>query len=554
MNEDSEVMEMSQYWAIAWHRRWWFGIAFGGVLIVSAALAYLLPAVYRSEATILIERQGIPPSVVETTVTGYVQEQIQQIRQRILSYDNLARVSDDFDLYPSERAVDRASVVRTIAEDIEIEMVDVKASSPDDRGERVATIAFIVAFNAPTPEAAQAVTAELANDYLEEHKAVREEKTAQVLSFLEVEADGLRAEIVELEKQLAQFKQQELRQLPELMDMNLKLYEKAEQDISDAKEQIRGLQERIDGLQSELSLTSPYKDVMSDQGQRILTASERLSYLTAEYLRVTARYSNEHPDVIRLAREIRSLASQSGTAARTDELMSELAKVQEQLRQARQKYGDDHPEVQSLERSVASIQRGFQSAIEASGGTSQALTIPPDNARYVTLKTQLDAAESGLRAERQKLADHEAKLVEYEARLFQTPVVERDYKALSRDYANAQAKYSELKNKQLEARMAQQLEAGDSGERFVLLSEPFLPDMPESPNRVGILLLGGLLAMAAGLAAVALAEYLDKTIRSARMLTQIMGSPPLAVIPQMGAALPGASWLANLGLERGPAR
>ena len=239
--EADETMALDEYWATFWRRRWWFAIPFFGVLLVSALLALLLPPTYRSEATILIERQTIPSNLVESTVTGYIQEQIQQIRQRIVTWDNLAQIAEDFDLYPDERAEDRGAVVRKMVDSIEVEMVDVRATDANATGERVATIAFIVAFNADTPESAQAVAAKLANDYLEEHKVAREEKAAEVLRFLEVESDALRTEISELEKQLANFKQQELRQLPELMDMNLKLYEKAEQDISDSKEEIRAL-------------------------------------------------------------------------------------------------------------------------------------------------------------------------------------------------------------------------------------------------------------------------------------------------------------------------
>src|SRR4030095_13129782 len=102
------------------------------------------------------------------------------------------------------------------------------------------------------------------------------------------------------------FKQEEMLQLPELMNMNLRLYEKTEQDIATSEETIRTLQEHIDAMQAELSLTPAYKDVVDDSGKRMLTGDERLSALTAEYLRASARYSAEHPDIIRLTREIRS--------------------------------------------------------------------------------------------------------------------------------------------------------------------------------------------------------------------------------------------------------
>lgn len=264
----------------------------------------------------------------------------------------------------------------------------------------------------------------------------------------------------------------------------------------------------------------------------MLTGAQRLSVLTAEYLQLSARYSAQHPDVIKLSREIRVLAEQTGSGARADELMNELVRYQEQLRAAQQQYSDDHPEVQRLEKSIAALQRGFETALISAKGDSAVMT-PPNNPRYVALKTQLDSGEANLKAEQSRLGELNQKLAEYEERLYQTPVVERDFISLSRDYDNSIAKYRELKEKQLQAELAQQLEAGDRAERFVLASPAYFPTSPESPNQLGIILLGGLLGLACGIGAVAIAEYLDKTLRNASMLTQILGKPPLAVIPRI---------------------
>jgi polysaccharide biosynthesis transport protein len=533
---DVSTIELSDYWLILKRRKLGFLVPFGVVLGVSVALAFLLPPSYRSEATILIQRQSIPSALVKTTVNTYVEEQIQEIKQRITSHDNLLSIAESFGLYASERQSAPARAVSEVASSIDIEMVDVKASDPDERGDRVATIAFTVAFSAEKPETAQAVTKELADRYLDEHKAAREEQAANVSSFLEAEAVRLKDEIGKLEALQADFKQQEQNQLPELRGTNLSLLEKTEQEIETTNEAIRAEQDRLDAAQAELSLTEPFKQVLTEEGKVMLSASERLSLLSAQYLRDSARYSPEHPDIVRLSREIRVLAQQSGTGARADELMGELTKLQEQLRQMRQKYSDDHPEVIKLERSVAALERGFQSELMGANGKKQTLTMPPDNPRYVALKTQVDAATSNLSAEKQKLAMLEAKRDEYESRLFKTPGIERDYKSLSRDYENALQKYSEIKNKQLEARMAQQLESGDSAEQFVLLSRAYLPTMPDSPNRIGILLLGGLLAFGAGLGFVAVMEYLDKTVRDERVIAEMFGALPLAIIPHMDTA------------------
>lgn len=533
MQTSEFLMEPSEYWGVLKRHKTKFMLSFIVVFAIAVTIAMVLPAVFRSEATILIQRQAIPQNLVATTVTGYVQEQIEQARQRITSRSNLLEIADEFALYPSEFQTDPALVVQNVRESIEVQMLDVQASDPDMHGSRTATIAFNVAFSSSEPEVAQRVTADLVERFLATHRESRSEMAEDVSEFLSMEADSLRAEIADLETQLAGFKQEEINQLPELMGMNMQLFERTEQQIQGTEDRIRALQERIEVTRAELSLTEPYAPVLTDQGQRVMSASERLSMLSASYLEASARYSKEHPDIVRLNREIRILAEQTGDSARVDELMGQLISLQEQLRQARQQYNDNHPEVARLETAVAAVQKGMQTSIITPTGRTPELALPPDNPRYVALKTQLDSTEINLKAERQKLADLEDKLTDYEQRLFQTPVVERDYRALSRGYEDALRKFSELNQKLLQAEIAETLEASQGAEQWRLISPAFVPVLPESPNRLGIILLGSLLAFSAGIGFVAVAEFLDKTVRSARRVAMILGAPPLVLIPKM---------------------
>ena len=145
----------------------------------------------------------------------------------------------------------------------------------------------------------------------------------------------------------------------------------------------------------------------------------------------------------------------------------------------------------------------------------------------------MNAVRSNLTAEQSKLADLRSKLREYERRLFETPVVEREFKTLNRNYDNAVAKFDELKNKQIEARLAQELESGESGEQFLLASPPFTPKTPSSPNRIGIILLGMLLAGAISVGIVATLETLDTAVHDSRTIAMTLNAPPLAVIPNI---------------------
>ena len=63
--------------------------------IVSVLIAYGLTPMYRSTATIQIEKQDIPDSFVQTTVTDLRDQHIEAMTQRVFRASNLAALISD---------------------------------------------------------------------------------------------------------------------------------------------------------------------------------------------------------------------------------------------------------------------------------------------------------------------------------------------------------------------------------------------------------------------------------------------------------------------------
>jgi uncharacterized protein involved in exopolysaccharide biosynthesis len=525
------VMKLGDYVAILRRRKLQLIIPFLLILAASTTLAFTLPPMYRSQATILIERQEIPEELITTTVTGYVQEQIESLKQQILTRDNLWRIAEEFNLYPEERSPDsKQDIVQRMEESILVEMVDVETSDPDSARKSIATIAFTVSFAAPTPETAQEVTAELSSLFMEKNRESRVVHTEEVTEFLAQEAARLSSEIAQYEKKLAAFKRENMNQLPELTSLNMKLYEQAESDLARLEEAIQALQSRKLSLQSQLAITEPYREIIAPDGTRLLSDSEQLSVLTAQYLQATSKYSKDHPDVIRLRREIEALEGDTG-AGTASAILAELTVAKDSLSKAQQKYAADHPDVQRLQREVTTLEQALRSkSFERSIGAEYA-AVKPDNPAYVSIKIQLDTVEADLNAAFAEQAKLTERMTEYQRRLSQTPIIESDYEALARGYDTAREKYRQIKDKQLQARLAEQLESGSKGQQFTLVQPAYVPSMPESPNRLGLALLGIVFAFSGAIGSVSLAEYMDRTIHGSKGVVAVFRAPPLAVIP-----------------------
>jgi uncharacterized protein involved in exopolysaccharide biosynthesis len=129
-----------------------------------------------------------------------------------------------------------------------------------------------------------------------------------------------------------------------------------------------------------------------------------------------------------------------------------------------------------------------------------------------------------------------ARLADYQQKIAVSPTIEREYRELSRDYDNAQLKYREIRAKEMEAQVAQNLEAGRKGEKFTLIEPPLPPEEPVSPNRPLILALGVVLSLALAAGIAALLEALDTSVRGRNDLLDIFNTAPLAIVPQIALA------------------
>lgn len=532
---DQEYQSFSDYLKIAKRHKNKMAITFVLIFGICAIIAYGLPGIYESRGTILIEQQEIPTDLVRSTVTSYADQRIQAISQRVMTRANLVQLIKKYNLYEDELRRDSLdSVVVNMRDEIGLEMVSADVIDPRRGVPTQATIAFTLTYENRSPEMAQKVANELVSLFLDENLNQRTQVAAEASNFLTIESNKLNSQILDLEDRLAEFKQQNATSLPELSNLNLQLMERTERQLSDVDQQVRSLTERQIYLESELAQISPYSLSYSATGQRVLGASDRLKALQSEYVSLVSRYSEEHPDVVKMQREIEALEEEVGIVDSV-ETQAQLKKQRAELAALKKRYSAEHPDIKNTERSVARLEAMLAQASEREK-TSVVTDGKPDNPAYIQLKSQLEATTSQLDSLRKTRAEAEQKLVEYEARITAAPQVEREYKELVRDYDNAQLKYREVKNKEMEASMSEAMEQARKGERFTLLEPPLLPQEPSKPNRIAIVFLGFVFAIGGAVGVAAIAAALDDSIRDIRSLISVTHQPPLAVIPYIDTA------------------
>lgn len=527
MNDEEQTKNLQDYIVAFRRRRAQIAATFVVIFGIGLIIALAWPPTYRSAATILIEEQQIPAELVQSTVTSYAAQRIQTISQRVMTRSNLMSIIEKFDLYTKERERDTTEeVLDNMRGDIKLDMISADVVDPRTGRPTAATIAFSLAFQSEQPEQAQKVANELTTLYLQENIKTRTSKAKETLTFLTDESKRLSQTIADLEKRLAAFKEAHADSLPDLEPLIRSQIERTDRDLDDIATQSRSLEDRKFYLQGQLGQLDPY-------GQDInVNPSAKLKALRTQYASMVARYSADHPDVIHLKREIESLERETGEVDTRESLLDQIAALKTELASTRKKYSEEHPDVVRLNREIASLEASLATAPSASDKGPRR---SPDNPAYVTLQAQLNSTENEIHSLQIKRTDLEKKRAEYEQRLAAMPQVEGDFRNLTRDLQNASAQYQEIRAKQMQAQIGQQLESESKGERFTLIDPPILPETPIKPNRPAIIFLSLVLALGAGLGYAAVAENLDGTVRGAKGVLATLQVAPLAVIPYLAS-------------------
>src|SRR4029078_12762817 len=190
--------------------------------------------------------------------------------------------------------------------------------------------------------------------------------------------------------------------------------------------------------------------------------------LEDQYSRMRSTYDESHPDMVALRRQIDSL--KFGTSASTGtSLRSQLNAKRQTLAEARQRYGEEYPDVKKLQRDIATLEArlkaGERGDVDMSDGTAVGMQ----------LRTQINAIDSQLASINAQNAGLRAKLTGLEKNVTAAPQVEREYANATRDLTIAREKYEQLLNRQMDAEVSEAAIVGGRAGEVRLIPAPMLP-------------------------------------------------------------------------------
>lgn len=482
------------------------------ILLIATCVAIGLPDIYRSSVQMEINLQGQQIGTAEPiTLTTFSDQYASTLERNVLTRENMLSWIRELNVYPdlvAEGATD-SELVGEMADHIRVSLVTTDVLEPESGRTLELIEGFSVGFDHRDPETAQIVAASLAEAFVDADRGIGTGKLEPVLAFLETQMSSRRAEITELESRIANFKAANAGRLPETTNLNRSLLDRSERELEIIRQEIRDLeQNRI------------FRNAQLGEIKGTSVSSAEMARLKQEYVELVARVGPDHPDLVRVKRQIDALTSGGSDASAG----AEISRLQAELATLLQSYTEEHPDVARKRREIEALGKDQQSTINSLRGDSDG------DPRYLELKAQVNAIETQLRSLRSRETGLRQKIGELEVNIAATPQVEREFLSMQRDLDAARETFRELQREYEDTSLGGSVEEA-IGARLTQMNEAWLPDGPASPPRLAIVILGVFMAFSLGGVAAIGAEAIDPTVRGSRDIHALLRAQPIGVVP-----------------------
>jgi len=440
-------------------RRWpWMLVVLLAGSIAAGAFVATIPQTYEASGRLLLTRQRVPEDFVRPTSLERVPELVSAVIGEILSRDSLIQAAETTNL--AERTNiegSTADLFQQMRSEITVEQdLDLKSQSRYGIGED--TFILAIRFEWSDPAAAADVANHLLNRFISAHLRRQSRQARLTSDFLRREAERAEVELAEERARITEFAEAHRGELPSELHTKLARLERLQQQSQSLALQISDAEGRLLILQS----LEPDPD----------TLEKLLEELRGRLVHERTIYTDEHPNVIAIQRQI-----------------------------------------EALEAEVALEQAG--------AGTAPVSTRPA----AMVVQHEVEA----LRAQAQKV---EQQIRELDAAVAAIPARQEELIALEQREELLRERFIDASRKVQDAELAESLQQAQQGFQVTRLDAAVPPPAPKRTRwKFAVLAAGAVLSAAIGTGL--LLEFADPVIVTSQQLEAQTGMIPLGVIPRI---------------------
>jgi polysaccharide chain length determinant protein (PEP-CTERM system associated) len=334
------------------------------------------------------------------------------------------------------------------------------------------TNAFSISFKGKEPEKVMNVVNTLASYFIDENLKMRESQAIGTSIFLEDELTAMRIRLEKVEESLKEYRKTYMGELPEQLESNLRILDRLQDQLGERQQSLSEAKIHFASLQS---LSQSNTAVGSGSAnQNFSQPPVSLNALYSQLNEMKTRYTERHPDIIRLKEQIAELE-----AAKTADVEGQMARMS-----------------------------------------------PEQRAELLEVTTEIESLRSDIR-------DIKKQIQIYRKRVENTPKREQELLSLKRDYQNIQTNYDSLLARKLESELAVNMERKQKGEQFRILDPAQVSTTPVEPDmrKLFVLFIGLGLGIGAGL--IYTLEFLSSSFKNPDEIEVELELPVLGTIPQI---------------------
>ena len=423
------------YWAVLFRRRWWIILPFFFCWAAVWSISWVLPAEYQSVSVLGVEQQKVAEQYVMPDARFNLQDRLQVATHEVLTGPRLQELSDQFRLFPPTRGwrsfFESGDPVERVRQNIKIEPIE----SPDRPGNYTT---FRILCYAGSGETARELNEEVTFLFLAEHATAQRQVSEATSTFLDDEVARAQEQMATAEAKIAAFKERHLGQLPSQTPANVQILSGLQtelQSIQRALDAARQQKLYLDSLLQEYRAAQMSADSGSPNSPSLQSLDGELLALRLKLETLRSHYTEDYPDI----------AATRAAIAKTEELKKRLSEQGSSAEAGdRASVGEDPAETANAQPRVP------PSVMEAQG--------------------QLKANAFEIQNDQQRAREIESQIAVYQSRLNLEPETEQELEELSAGYEESKKDYDSLVQKQLQSRLAANLEEKQGGEQLRILT------------------------------------------------------------------------------------
>jgi len=465
-----------------WKHRWRGLLAAWVVAIVGALIVLSVPDKYEASARIYVDTQSIlKPLMSGLAVQPNVEQQVMMLSRTLISRPNIEKLirMADLDLGNDSKSAQEALIERVT------KTLAIKNAGRDN--------IYTLSYRDSKPEVAKKVVQSLVSIFVESSMGSSRKDSDVAKKFID---EQIRTYVAKLEEAEARLKQFKLRNI----------------DLQTADG--RDMAGQFSAVSAQLS-------------------QARLELREAENAREAAKRQMEAEKAQNADVTMRSLLQESAMSVATPELDSRIDAQRRNLDALLQRFTERHPDVINARRLIKELEAEKKKQIRELRKVAMANPVSAGNNNslaYQELSRVLATTEVQVASLRARVAEYEARFNKAREAMKTAPQIEAEYAQLNRDYEINKKNYNDLVSRRESASLSGDLDNVTGVADFRLIDPPRTSPKPVAPNRLLLMPLALVAALAAGLGLTFLLSQIRAVFYDAQAMSETLGLPLLGVV------------------------